>query len=676
MALSLAGAVLVAAIGYGLVRGSIVERSDTKARPLFGWVQSSLGEGLARLSYDLPFIVRARRAPGELPPACIIYLDEGSAAKLAQRGGVWDRQLHADLVRRLKREGARAIFFDIVFSDPWPDPAVDADFAEAIAEHGNVFLGAALELDYGANAFQERTVPPTPVLRKSAAGWGLIAFRPLDPDFGVRRIFSGTEQVPSATWRAALALGAKLPQTDDGRMEARWLNFYGPPNTFPNVSYDRALRDNEVPPDFFRDKVVFIGGRSTLGSLMLGKDDFRTPYGLFGEQFAHGVELHLTILQNLLRGEWLTRLAPSGELWFVVVFGVLLGGGLPWLRPHWAAVAALLAAAVLAAVAWWLHAHRQVWFAWCIPALVQVPLALVWAVFVRYFVEERRRRALRDAFGLYLSPQMADRIAEADFDLKPGGAVVDCTVIFTDLEDYTGLCQRMDDPLHISRVLTTYFTHTTGHILDSDGTIIKYMGDAVQAVWGAPLKDADHVRKAVRAAWRMHVASRIECEGHPLRTRIGVNTGPMIAGNLGSAQRFDYTVTGDAVNFASRLEGLNKFLGTDVLLSDSIFRALDTEFLTRPLGDFLVAGRKEPRLVHELLGPADGETRPWLATFARALAAFQAGDLDAAERGMRETVAQRGGADGPATMYLVKIAEYRLSGLPADWRGVIEFGKK
>ncbi len=667
---------LVAALGYGLVRGSIVERSDVKARPLFGWVQSSLGEGLARLSYDLPFIVRARRAARELPPACVIYLDEGSAAKLDQRGGVWDRQLHADLVRRLKREGARAIFFDIVFSDAWPDPAVDEDFAEAIAEHGNVFLGAALELDHGAKALQERTVPPTPVLRKSAAGWGLIAFRPLDPDFGVRRIFTGTEQVPSATWRAALALGAKLPTTDEGRLEARWLNFYGPPNTFPNVSYDRALRDNEVPPDFFRDKLVFVGGRSTLGSLMLGKDDFRTPYGLFGEQFAHGVELHLTILQNLLRGEWLTRLAPSWELWFVVTFGALLGGGLPWLRPHWAAVVALLAVAVLAAVALWLHAHRQVWFAWCISALVQVPLALVWAVGVRYFVEEKRRRALRDAFGLYLSPQMADRIAEADFDLKPGGAVVDCTVIFTDLEDYTGLCPRMDDPLHISRVLTTYFTHTTGHILESDGTIIKYMGDAVQAVWGAPLNDADHVRKAVRAAWRMHVASRIECEGHPLRTRIGVNTGPMIAGNLGSAQRFDYTVTGDAVNFASRLEGLNKFLGTDVLLSDTIVRALDTEFLTRPLGEFLVAGRKEPRLVHELLGPADGEARPWLETFARALAAFQAGDLDAAERGMRETVAQRDGADGPSTMYLKKIAEYRLSGRPADWRGVIEFGKK
>jgi adenylate cyclase len=300
----------------------------------------------------------------------------------------------------------------------------------------------------------------------------------------------------------------------------------------------------------------------------------------------------------------------------------------------------------------------------------------VWAVGTRYFIEERRRRRLLSAFGHYLSPQMAQRIADADVDLRPGGKLMQVTVMFTDLENYMGLCARMDDPQRIAQVLTTYFTHTTGHILENDGTIIKYMGDAVHAVWGAPLPDADHVCKAVRAAWRLHVASRIECEGHPLRTRIGLNTGEVLAGNLGSAQRFDFAVTGDPVNLASRLEGLNKYLGTDILLSESVRTALDGEFVARSLGRFLVVGKPDPLEIHELLGPAEPpETRRWLDAFARALADFQRGDLAGAERGMRAASELRAGGDGPAKFYLEQIAALPTP-LPPSWDGVVKLSAK
>jgi adenylate cyclase len=669
-AASVVGAILVALLGWVLICASQGGTAEEKVRPRFGWLPMVFGDFLGRFSYDVLFLLRE---PREIPPGRIVYLDEKSAAKLGQKGGVWDRSLHADLVRRLTRDGARAVFFDVVFPDASADPAVDEDFAAAIAENGRVYLGATLELDYGAQALQERTGPPTPVLRKAAAGWGLITFRPIDADYGVRRIYTGLELSPSATWRAAIKLGAPLPDSAENRAVERWLNYYGPPNSFPNVSFDRALSLDELPPDFFRDQLVFIGGRSTLGTLNLGKDDFRTPFGWFGGQFAKGVELHLTTLLNLLRGDWLTRLDPTWELWLVIVWGLLLGGGLPWLRPIAAAVVTGFAVLALICAAVLLQSRSHVWFVWAVPALVQAPVALVWAVGTRYFIEERRRRALREAFACYLSPQMADRISEADFDLKPGGAVVNATVIFTDLEDYSGLCQRLDNPLHVSQVLTTYFTHTTGHILDNDGTIIKFMGDAVQAAWNAPLPDTDHVRKAVRAAWNLHQASLIECNGHPLRTRIGVNTGDLLAGNLGSAQRFDYTVTGDAVNFASRLEGLNKYLGTDILISDTVQAALDGEFATRCVGEFLVAGRLKPSVVHEVLGPAKDKARPWVETFAAGLKAFQRGDLDAAERGMNETVTLRSERDGPAHFYLERIASLRSNGVPSDWRGVVEF---
>lgn len=671
-AASLGGALLTAVLGWSLIAASRTESSDEKKKPFLGWGMMAAGEWLTRHSYDLLFVLRK---PREIPEARIVYLDEHSAAKLGQKGGVWDRSLHTQLVRRMTRDGARAVFFDIVFPDPSADPAVDAELARAMAENGRVFLGAALELDYGANALQERTVPPTAVLRRAAAGWGLIAFRPIDSDYGVRRIYSGVELVPSATWRAAERLGAKLPVNYEGRAEERWLNYYGPANCFPNIGYDRALSEDELPPGFFRDQFVFIGGRSTLGTLMLGKDDFRTPFGLFGDQFAKGVELHLTTFLNLWRGDWLRRVSLRDELALALLWGLGLGGGLPWLRPTAAAIGAALAGAGLLTVALVLHAHALLWFAWTVPAL-QAGVALLWAVGARYFLEERRRRRLLDAFSCYLSPQMAARIADEDFDLEPGGKVVRATVMFTDLEDYSGLCEQLDDPARIARVLNTYFTRTIGHILESDGTVIKYMGDSVQAVWGTPLADADQVRKAVRAAWRLHVASLEKCEGFSLRTRIGMNFAPVLAGNLGSAERFDFAVIGAPVNLASRFEGLNKYLGTDILISESIRVALDGEFDTRALGRFRVVGNPTPQAVHELLGPGGSGERPFLEPFARGLEAFGRGEFDAAAKAMREADALRPGGDGPARFYLGYMETLCAAPLPDGWEGIVEITRK
>ena len=669
----IAGAIMVCVVGWALAEASLARGGEgLRAKPWFGWIIGPMADALGRLSYDLPFIVRGHV---DIPKVCIVYIDEGAARDLKTRLDPWDRRLHAKLVRRLTDQGARAVLFDIVFSEPWPEAAVDEDFAAAMAENGNVFIGAAFEMDDGLSAAQERTVAPIPILRRAAAGWGLLTFRPVDPDYGVRRLFTGLETVPTATWRAAKKLGAPLGDDPRERLERRWVNYYGRAELFPSLSYSRALAD-DAPPGFFHDRIVIVGGRSTLGTLQLGKDDFRNPYGVIGAGFSRGPEVHLTVLLNLLRGEWLTRIPERAELAIALLVGGLLGVGLPWFRPHIAAVVAAAAFIAIAAFAVWLVARQHLWFAWAVPAFVQIPLALVWAVGARYFVEERRRNVLREAFAHYLSPQMADRIADADFNLSLGGTVVEATVMFTDLENFSALAEELEQPELVSEVLTTYFTQTTGHILESDGTIVKYMGDSVQAVWGAPLPDQDHARKAALAAWRLHLASQMEVKGHPLRTRIGLTTGRMLSGNLGSAQRFDYAVTGDEVNFASRLEGLNKYLGTSVLVSETVQAHLGDLFTTRRVGEFCVVGKRKGRVVYELLGPLD-TTPPdtWMETFAGGLAAFRTGDLPAAEAAMRGTISQRGD-DGPAKFYLTKIADLRRAGLPPDWSGIIVLDAK
>ncbi|MEO7319588.1 MAG: adenylate/guanylate cyclase domain-containing protein [Chthoniobacteraceae bacterium] len=682
LASSVLGALLLGAIGWVLAQtsfsvGTFGERKATR----FGWLCTSLGESLARLSYDLPFVVRGTV---EVAKSCIVYMDEDSARKLGQTGAIWDRKLHAQLLDALVADKPRGIFFDVVFSDASAEPGVDEEFAEAMKKGGNVFLAGALETDagvVGANGRRissQRVIPPIAMLRAAAAGWGVIAFQPIDGDYGVRRISPGTETVPSAPWRAAVKLGAALENTPESWLQPRWENYYGPAGAAESVGYDRViLQENRLAPGYFTDRIVVVGGRSTLGGLAFGKDDFRNPFSVLGGAFSTGAEVHLTALLNLLNGDWLTRLDARHELGIAILIGVVFGGALPRFRPHIAALLAVLAIVGIGAFACWLSVAHRVWFAWCVPAFVQVPVALLWAVGARYFLEERRRSALRNAFGHYLSPHIADRIADSDFDLSPGGSVAEVSVLFTDLEGFTTLTEELNNPELMTQILLKYFAQTTAPILQNDGMIVNFVGDAVTAVWGAPLAEPDHARKAALAAWRLHESARIEVDGHKLRTRVGLHTGRVLAGNVGSAERFDYAVVGDPVNFASRLEGLNKYFGTNVLISDAIRQKLGGDFIARRLGEFRVVGKKDACVIHEFLGPASAVARPhWCAPFEKGVAAFCTGDFHTAAQRMRETLAIRDGTDGPAQFYLDQIARHENTTLPADWTGIVEFSGK
>ena len=681
LASSVFGALLVGAIGWVLAQtsfsvGTFGERKATR----FGWLCTSLGESLARLSYDLPFVVRGAV---EMPKSCIVYMDEDSARKLGQTGAIWDRKLHTQLLAALAADQPRAILFDVVFSDASTEPGVDEEFAEAMRKSGNVFLAGALETDagiVGANGKRvssQRVIPPIAMLRAAAAGWGVIAFQPIDGDYGVRRISPGMENVPSAPWRVAVKLGAALENTPESWLQPRWENYYGPAGAAESIGYDRVILENRPPPGYFTDRIVVVGGRSTLGGLAFGKDDFRNPFSVLGGAFSTGAEVHLTALLNLLNVEWLTRLDAPRELSIAVFVGIVFGGTLPRFRPHLAALLAVLAMLGIGAFACWLSVAHRVWFAWCVPAFVQVPVALLWAVGARYFLEERRRNALRNAFGHYLSPLIADRIADSDFDLSPGGSVAEASVLFTDLEGFTTLTEELNNPELMTQILLKYFAQTTAPILQNEGMVINFVGDAVTAVWGAPLADPDHARKAALAAWSLHQSARIEVDGHKLRTRVGLHTGRVLAGNVGSAERFDYAVVGDPVNFASRLEGLNKYFGTNVLISDAIRQKIGDEFIARRLGEFRVVGKKDACVIHEFLGPASAVERPrWCDVFEKGVVAFCTGDFQTAAQQMRETLALRDGTDGPSQFYLDRIARLENTPLPAGWTGIVEFSGK
>jgi len=273
---------------------------------------------------------------------------------------------------------------------------------------------------------------------------------------------------------------------------------------------------------------------------------------------------------------------------------------------------------------------------------------------------------------------MADRIAEREFDLKPGGKLVEATILFTDCKGFTSVSEELDDPWQVSQLLIEYFTQTSRCILDNQGTIIKYIGDSVMATWGAPLEDADHPNKAARAAWQLSAASKLVVRGRVLTTRVGVATGQVLAGNLGSPYRFDYTCIGDTTNLASRLEGMNKMLGTSILMSERTAAALRSDFRTRLVGRFAVAGKAHSLAVHEMISGEQQDTPnpEWLAFFQESLEAIKAGNFDEAKQLFRKTIWERGGEDGPSQFYLKKIAAIEKAGQLNEWTGVVRLDDK
>lgn len=641
----------------------------------FACLRYSFGETLARTSFDLPIVWRATLDTHEI---VLVYLDEESAKQLNQPlDDVWNRSLHVPLLERLTKEGTRLIVYDIIFDTPSIDPAKDEAFANALQSSGKVILGGGVEtVQPMSGVKQERILAPIKPLRKAAAGWGLMVFKPVDADYAVRQLYPGTSEIPTGTWKAAEVLGAPATREPREAKVQRWINYYGPRNTFSSVNLAQALDPQGVPPGFFKDKIVMVGGRSAVGYLAASREEFGTPYSRGAHQFTLGLEIHATVLLNLLRGEWLTRLPENQETLIIILAG-LVAGLMASVRPFFAVLFTLIASFAIATLAFWCVWHQHVWFDWMVPAAVQMPLGLAWSVGSQYLLESRRRKELRRAFGFYLSPEMADRIADSDFDLKPGGKVVEVTVIFTDLESFTKMSENLD-PEEVSGILTSYFGQTTKCILDNKGTIIKYIGDAVFAAWGAPIDEPQHAKRAAEAACDLRCLSELEVRGKTLRTRIGIHSGKVVAGNLGSSYRFDYTMVGDAVNFASRLESLNKYLSTQVLISDAVRQQLGDGFITRQLGEFRVAGKTHSVVIHELLCRCEAESgeKIWIETFEDALGKFRAGEFEAAREYMNRTREARGGSDGPSEFYLRKLGALEENGDLKNWTGVVELSEK
>lgn len=621
---------------------------------------------------DLMFLMRGARP---VPPAvCIVAIDEDSFwVREVNPGGTWPRGLHADLIRGLARQGARAVAFDVLFEEPG-DPEQDAAFESSLAEAGNVVLGATVEQVEDPRFRKIRLIEPHGSFAAAAAAVGDVNLTE-DRDGVIRygRLLHDES-------RPSLAMAAyEVATGDDSAREqgARLIDYYGPSRTVPTVSLYQALEPEEyLPPGFFRDRIVFVGASQVAAAGPAeAKDSFRTPFrgGSRGNTF--GVEIHATIAANLLEGRRIAALAPGLETVWLLLLPLLATLTFIYLRPLLGAIALVGFALVPWASGYLAFTRADLWQPVIIPSVVQVPLAYMVSLIWYYLTTVRERERIRRAFAFYLSPTMIRRVTESPDDLNLGGEEIVGTAMFTDIKGFTSIAESKTPP-ETAALLNEYFSEATRHVFDTRGTLIKFIGDAIFAIWGAPVRMEDHATAACRAAVgmaRLHES----LEGRPageLFTRIGVHTGPMLVGNLGSAQRFDYTAIGDTVNLAARLEGINKRFGTRALASGETVSATDGALVVRRVGRVQVAGRTEPVTIFEILGRSGETTRPDAVTierFERALEDYGARCFREAADGFREVLDRCGGRDGPSELYLGLIARFESEPPPEGWDGVV-----
>ena len=618
-------------------------------------------------------------APGEAPlPITLVAIDEESMAGVGQQWP-WARGVHAQLLARLKEAGVALAAFDVVFSEADRDPAQDAAFAQAIREFGApVVLAANLEYRETAHARQWLRADPQRRFLEAGAVPGLAAVR-VDPD-GVMRNVPVSQgafwlAIVTAFDKANPGIARNLSVTDADR-----IRYLGGPHTFPTIPYHRLLDPGKLLSpnwkDVLRDNIVIVGRvLTTAPELALVESDmFRTPFTARTGQPTPGVEVQATIVANMMMGDT-KREAPTGH----AIALVLLAGVAAWLvmRPWhlWKSGALVIVLGVaVVGVVFALFNWQRLWVPGA-AALATLVLAYLGEGSRTYLGEQARRMALRRAFATYVSPAIVDEIIANPGTLKLGGARREITILFTDLAGFTSLAERLPAE-QVATILNRHLAEMTDIVISHGGTVDKFIGDAVMALWGAPVPDADQSAHALAAAVEMQAATtRLATElagsgGPVLRMRVGLHRGECIVGNLGGHNRFEYTAIGDAVNLASRLEGANNVYGTGILASETVAGAAGDRVHLRRVDAVRVKGRNQ---AVELFTPCVDTAL--VDRTAEALAAYRAGRWDEAGARWRE-IGEAWPEDPVAKVFTARLAKWAASGWPDPWDGVTTLDSK
>lgn len=637
---------------------------------------SKLGERVEPWLLDVWFNLRGVDTPPE--DLVVIAMDESSYRVLnLPLDQAWPRAVHAKILQRLADLGVKRIAMDILFLGASSDPKADQDLSEAFALTPTVIGTESVVKEVGAGGgsySMEELLEPPEMFSKQVE---TIALAKMTEEFGyIRRFFVSrsvvTKDIPTL-FEAAAGYKPRDPELP-GPRDLIW--YYGPPGTIETIPYHQVLNpEGRLPKDFLKNKTVFIGLNFLTEIGPAQKDTYRTAFDAVRTMF--GVEILATAAANIMQKKWVGRAsaATEGVVLFFLAMGlcVLIFS----LKPQWAG-ASLLGLLIL----WLLISYIASRMGFFIPGVflffVFLPLSYLGSTLVFYLITYRSQQQVEKAFQFYVSPEMAHQMRDNPTALSLGGENVFATALFTDIAGFSQITETMN-ATEVSNMLNAYFTEVMNEIFEKKGTLIKFIGDAVFALWGAPIKSADHAKLATltaiaisKAVERFNASKRFPA----LHTRIGVNTGPMLVGNLGSERRFDYTAIGDSVNLASRVEGINKYFGTSILITDATKKELggSGEIETFDLGTIKVVGKQESVGLHAVV-----EKKPMQVLeleWQQGILAFRSRKWQEARSVFEALKSKDPFFNKPCELYIKEITYFETNPPEPEWQGEIEFTSK
>jgi len=587
----------------------------------------------------------------------LVDIDNNSLNYFMEQAGVqypFPRTYYALLTDMLTNTGARAVIYDMLFYDPDLNreetyaEETDGQFAQALNRTTNVSLGMEFLVD------STRVTPPLDVysipvkgevpeqsvqytgalvpidtLRHSVKTLGATNIR-TDGDGVVRRVrllheYHGNcyPNLPLSGWLThntvdslqvnsnAIRIEDKsIPIDEDGNYLVNWYGSGGPDGVFPYITISSAIQTAiaeqyggtpSFDPEFFRDKYVIIGASAS------GLKDLK-PTPFTGEYSYPGMEIWATVLSNILQEDYVRSVPLWANLVYVFILSFLTLLIFTRLRLRYSNLLMLVLIAGIIGLPIWLWNVDRIWMEMAFPATAFI-FSFVFIAIVSFMVEGRSRLELRRVFTRYVHPDVIQNLMEEPDLIQLGGDEIYATVMFSDIYNFTSFSEGKSAP-ELVQYLNEYFNTLTGFVLDYNGLLDKYTGDGIMAIFGAPIPRDDHARLACEAAlahrnYSEALVQRGE-DSNPsaqfhVHTRIGLNSGYIVAGNIGSERRTDYTAIGDDVNLAARLEGVNKIFHTKIIISESTYALVKQDFLCRELDMLRVKGKKQPVKIYQLL---------------------------------------------------------------------------
>jgi len=647
----------------------------------------------------------------------LIMIDERSLDEYKQ--WPWPRDYHGQLASQLADWGATAVFFDIVLEDEARNPEEDVQISRDFGYAGLVYTALAMKArggEYFESQINEEQIKedaprslipleriegsellpdlsgtmflegPVSRITRASFGHGLVNIFP-DEDGVLRRqpllIRNGDVVVPTTAFRLfidveginyedirvvpgeAIYAGQYIfPVDKQGRFRIKWYpheDYYIPYREF---SYYDVL-EKRMPGEFFSGKICVIG--PTAAAL---EDLKATPSALA----LPGVKIHTTLLSNLARSEHVTAMDKSMAILLIFLLGIIVAWFALRLRTIFGLALTALLTVIGVVAAFYVYIEYSYWAELFRP-LTGLVVCYTSAMVYRYVIEERQKRVIKGAFQQYVSPDVVNEMIQDPEKLQLGGERRELTVLFADIQGFTGFSEQLE-PEELTTFLNKFLTVMTHRIFDHQGTVDKYIGDAIMAIFGAPIPFEDHVIKGVEAALGMREELEItkkEWENTVPATfdlKLGLNTGPMVVGNMGSDVRFDYTVLGDNVNLAARLEALTRQYGVSLLISQSTRDPLGDDFLVREIDVVRVKGKKKPVRTFEVLAKAGTEKdtvelRRLIDDFTEGLELYRAQKWDEAQKIFNSL-----GEDPASAVFSKRCDLLRDEAPDEDWDGV------